>query len=196
MPAAFHAVCLLYVATAVAGLVRETSASDSNQCWRTRERQAVNCLYMFLRCHDVGIDYEALRTSVEKKANGMHLADLKVVAEDCGFPVQVRQCKPDELGDQPLPLLVLMEHGNDPCDYAVLISQTTDGCTLITGHGTYQELTADRFRRYWTGYAIVPCSKRPIQIALVCLVVFVTYGWLRFRPRVRKTSLHNTAQSV
>jgi hypothetical protein len=178
---------LMFYCISVPGISAEKTEKahqpDPGADWRTSDQVAVNCLYMFLRSRDVAIDYAALQAAMPRSAHGTAFVELRNASAHYGVGGHIRKCMPDDLTQKLLPLIVFMDRSKNDGDYALLIWKTQQAAALITGYGTYKELSIDDFRRAWSGYVLLPNSPGFSGVGLASLTGLVAYACLRMLPQ-------------
>lgn len=149
--------------------------------WQRPEVCGLNCLFVFLRLHDVAVDHgELLRLPMEP--GGVTLADLCEISDRYNFATQVVFATPRELERLTLPAIAQVgsKHGDD--HFVVLISLTRGTVRLLDGSsGTIQVMPLRDFELKWSGYLLVPGSSGWTSIHYVRLLLFTLLVFLSLR---------------
>lgn len=132
--------------------------------WRRPERDGVNCLYLQLRLLGYTGTYEAIIAAVPGSTEQGSMARLAEAARRLGFDLVPAKLTVSDLSKLRTPPMVLFEEagaGSGRFDLLLGFSEgeahLIDG-RFITRHG---RMPIDRFRRAWTGFALVPGPVSP-----------------------------------
>lgn len=169
--------------------------------WRRPERDGVNCLYLELRLLGYTGTYEALIGAVPGRPEQASMAGLAEAARRLGFGLVSAKLTVSDLSKLRTPPVVLFEEagaGSGRFDLLLGFSEgeahLIDG-RFITRHG---RMPIDRFRRGWTGFALVPGSVSPwprrwLGVAIGS-VIGATTVWLAGRV-ARRTHRRTTSSA-
>jgi hypothetical protein len=173
----------LFVVGPAAGRAGELQGDQAP--WRCPERDGVNCLYLQLRLLGYAGTYEAVGTAVPGGAERANLSGLAQAARRLGFALVPAKLSVAELACLASPTVILFEEtelGQGRFHLLVEVSPTqvslVDGGIVTRG----ERMSIDRFRRSWTGFALVsqaasPWPGRVLGLAAGAVTVAVA-GWL------------------
>jgi hypothetical protein len=178
----FAQAILAVVAIAPVGGVAGEVQQDSVR-WRCPQRDGVNCLYLQLRMMGYNGNYEQLVTAMPGGVEQANLHELAQAAQRLGFPLVPVKASAAELAKAPLPVLVLCEGlGRDSGRFHLLLGFSPSKVHLVDGAfiTRYELISIDRFRREWTGFALIPQPRsrwpgRYLGAALGSVVALVLY---------------------
>jgi hypothetical protein len=176
----------------VAVVADETAANFVS--WRCGQRDGVNCLYLQLRLLGYTGRYEDVVNAVPGDLAQPTLASLAQAARRLRYHLVPVKMTAAEVFDLRFPTIILFEEkGIGNGRFHLLLGCTATLVHLVGGEfiTRYQlHMSKDRFRRGWTGYALVPSSPshwpgRILGIAGGALMVMGIH-WL-IVSRARKT---------
>jgi hypothetical protein len=161
---------------------------DDGYAWRRPGRDGVNCLYLHLRLLGYKGTYEQVLAAVPGGAERKSLADLAKAANRLGFNLVPAKLTVADLSKLRVPPVIIFEEaGAGSGRFDLLLSFFEDQAHLIDGRfmTCHETIPIDRFRRGWTGLALVPGSAPPwtgrcLGIALGGVVAGTTL-WLAGR---------------
>jgi predicted double-glycine peptidase len=130
--------------------------------YRTPENDAVNCLYVQLRLLGYAETYQAFCERLSVETQPFSLASLASQSRALGFPLVPVKMTISELAQVRAPAIVHFEEiGVSKGNFHLFLGAAEDGTSCLLIHGTHvtrEWMPRDRFRRGWTGYALVPRS--------------------------------------
>jgi hypothetical protein len=162
--------------------------------WRCRQRDGVNCLYLQLRLLGYTGSYEDVVNAVPGDLAQPTLASLAQAARRLGYCLVPVKMTAAEVFDLRFPTIIHFEEkGIDNGRFHLLLGSTATMVHLVGGEFITRyrlRMSKDRFRRGWTGYALVPGSPshwpgRILGIASGALMIMGIH-WL-IASRARKT---------
>ena len=133
--------------------------------WRCPERDGVNCLYLQLCLLGYKGTYEAVVAAVPGGSEQASLGGLAQTARRLGFALVPAKLTVAELDNLRLPTVILFEEtefGRGRFHLLVELSPSEAG--LVDGAFitlSFKRMPIDRFRRGWTGFALVPQLASP-----------------------------------
>lgn len=144
--------------------------------WRCPEYDGVNCLYLQLRLLGYTGTWEEVIAAVPGGAERASLSGLAKAARRLGFPLLPAKLNMAELSTLSSPTVILFEEkevGRGRFHLLVKLfpsqAHLVDGGFITRG----ELMPIDRFRRGWTGFALVPRSASPVAGTLARLVLGV-----------------------
>jgi ABC-type bacteriocin/lantibiotic exporter with double-glycine peptidase domain len=138
----------------------QASAPEQTPYCRTPQNDALNCLYLQLRLLGYRETYEAFREKVAAEPGSLTLHSLATIGRQLGFRLAPVRINVTELANAGAPVIVHLEEGRLGSGRFALVlgmdkEQTSVG--LVDGSRvTREEIPLVQFRRYWTGYALLP----------------------------------------
>lgn len=130
--------------------------------WRCRQRDGVNCLYLQLRLLGYTGSYEDVVNAVPGDLAQPTLASLVQAAGRVGYHLVPVKMTAAEVFDLRFPAIIHFEEkGVDNGRFHLLLGSTATMVHLVNGEFITRyrlRMSKDRFRRGWTGYALVPAS--------------------------------------
>jgi ABC-type bacteriocin/lantibiotic exporter with double-glycine peptidase domain len=184
----------LFAIAQASGQINDTGGGFSSI--RLPERDGINCLYLQLRLLEYSGTYETLLAAVPSRPERTSMAELGEAARHLGFNLVPARLTMGELSKMGAPTLVFMEEagiGSGRFDLLLGFSEgeahMIDG-TFMTCHGT---MPIDRFRRGWTGFALVrelssPWRRRWLGVAFGA-VLGAAATWLANRVTRQATNV-------
>jgi hypothetical protein len=152
------------------------SCETCQSAWRAPSKDAVHSLFLMLRAYGKHVTLSeveaALGSSAHEAANTLTLIEA---AQRLDFPLQARAMTPSDLAKTQLPIIVHLERGKETGRFALLLKRY-NGMNLVceSGYVTLEPLPEDVFRRYWSGYALVPGLKAANDTWFIWMVLLGT----------------------
>jgi ABC-type bacteriocin/lantibiotic exporter with double-glycine peptidase domain len=182
------AASLFAVFTLGGSVLAESPSESSDQSvgehmiWRIPTHDAINCIYVFLRIHDVPVNYLDLMRRLPPDRGGATILAIRDICRDYGLPTVVAKLTPANLTADSLPAIVqFSERLDDGGAYAIVVANGGSDCYLITGDtATIKHISLDIFRRNWSGYAMTLETGQGslVNILLVICAAFGLAYWL------------------
>jgi hypothetical protein len=156
--------------------------------WRCLGRDGVNCLYLQLRLLGYAGTYEEVVAAVPGGPEQANLGGLAEAASRLGFALVPAKLTVAELASLGSPTVILFEETDlGRGRFHLLVGLSSSQAYLVDGgfirHG--EQMPIDRFRRGWTGFALVPRSASPWPGRVLGMaagaVLAGTAGWLARR---------------
>lgn len=124
---------------------------------RRPEYDAVNCLYLQLRLLGYTESYEAFRDRVTGDPRHMSLKSLADLGRRLGFLLIPVTMTFSELAKTKSPVILHLEdNGIGSGRFILFLGMDETRIDVIDGsYITFEQMLNDRFRRKWTGYALV-----------------------------------------
>lgn len=149
---------------------------------RSPERDGVNCLYIQLRLLGYSGTYENVIAAMPGGVDQASLAELAEAARRLGFHlVPVKQTVVELSSDRRSPMVILFEEaspGEGRFHVLLAFSQKMEKVLLIHGEFiTRIEMPIDRFRRGWTGFALMPQSVSPWPKRVLGMIAGAVLAW-------------------
>lgn len=126
--------------------------------WRCPERDGVNCLYLQLRLLGWTGPYEEVVAAVPGGPEKASLAGLATAARQLGFTLVPTKLTVAEVARLPSPTLILWEDAQiGRGRFHLLLGLSASKAYVVEGEfiNRPEEMPIDRFRRGWTGFALV-----------------------------------------
>lgn len=181
--------------------------TPNNAFWRVPRNDGINCLYLQLRLLNRTISYEKLVSMAGKLPQRNTLSQLADIAAEFDVTMMPQRLTFEQLRTSNVPLIAAMEpdgvgSGTFALPYAASSSQVdyVEGSTVRV-----LQVSADEFRRSWTGYALVPQHSVSLQenfirylavpLTTYVVVIFGTYIHRRFKNR-RVVNSHGRDQTI
>jgi hypothetical protein len=178
---------LMGVVAGCAGLCRAGSEADSapSPIWRQPRQNGANALYLFLRLHHRPVSYAAVEKALPAADHGHSLLQLRDASRQLGLPAGVYKCRPDDLARGPLPVVALLDNPSGTGGtFVVLLNQNGGSWFFLNAvTATVEEMSADEFRRRWSGSVLVRRAAWPPWVVSLggSLVVLAAYGLFVWR---------------
>lgn len=150
-----------------------SAPGDDFACWRCPERDGVNCLYLQLRLLGYTGTYEEVVAAVPGGAEQASLSGLAQAARRLGFVLVPAKLTVAELDNLRLPTVILFEETEfGRGRFHLLVELLPSEAGLVDGAFitlSIERMSIDRFRRGWTGFALVPqlTSQWPRRVFLM-----------------------------
>jgi hypothetical protein len=159
-------------------------SANGNIIWRTPSHDAINCLYIFLRFHNIDVDYLDLLNRLPPTDQGTTIVDLCNLSHHYGFPAAIAKWTPDRLEKGSLPVITHMTNRLDEGGtYVILLARKQNTCFVITGDSAAIEtISMDMFRRHWSGYVLTldnGCSRVTTIVGVCATIVLALYTCMR-----------------
>jgi hypothetical protein len=132
--------------------------------WRCPERDGVNCLYLQLRLLGYTGSYEEVAAAIPGNGEQASLGGLAKAARRLGFPLVPAKLTVAELSNLRSTAVILFEDAGLGCGrFHLFLGFSPSGVHLVDGGLITRSgrMPLDRFRRGWTGFALVPQSPSP-----------------------------------
>jgi hypothetical protein len=130
--------------------------------WRRPDYDAINCLFLQLRCLGYTATYQDYLAAVNKNIvqRRPSLASLTLEADRLGYKLLPVQLTMSELESLQTPALVHLESTDEASGhFACVVRCSAKDVILIDGaKATRETLSRDSFRRQWTGYVLAPAE--------------------------------------
>lgn len=127
--------------------------------WRIPERDAVNALYILMRCLNRGCNLHDVREALGAEDRRRNLLQLRDSAHILGVAASVYRCSPATLASLEVPVIAHLEGvGADPGGFCVVLpTRDRSGLTVIDAD-TAQifSVKEDDFLHAWDGTVLVP----------------------------------------
>ena len=144
--------------------------------WRTPDRDAVNCLYILLKCAGDHSSYQGMLETFGGDRR-RSLLEIRNVANTLGLDASVYRCTPDSLRCLNSPAIVHMEAaGAKGGSFAVVLpTHNESAVNYIDGYTTVMDTAAmDEFQRHWDGFILIleheGVAARWVWAMCLCLV--------------------------
>ncbi len=130
---------------------------DRAAFYRTPENDAVNCLYLQLRLLGYTESYEAFREQLPDEPRFLSLESLADLGRKLGFRLVPVKMTVSELVKAKLPVIVHFEEsGIGSGRFLLFLGMDETRVDVIDGsYVTFEQMSCSRFRRNWSGYALV-----------------------------------------
>jgi ABC-type bacteriocin/lantibiotic exporter with double-glycine peptidase domain len=171
-------------ATPVAASEPSAGARDGPGEWRTAANDAVNCLYLQLAILGHPVDYARVREAVFAKGGAVSMVTLREAAGRCGLPMKLVRCGPDELKRMPKPAIVYVHDTRSGGGFALLYSLNDERCGLVSGVAYILQEEVDKFRRDWSGFALVPEPPGDGWLSAIAASLVLIAGYSGWRLRL------------
>jgi hypothetical protein len=146
--------------TAVVGSEPTLGARDGLREWRTMANDAVNCLYLELALLGHPVEYVRVKEAVFAKGGEVSIVELREAAHRCGLSMKIVRCGPNELRRMPMPVIVYMHGSRAGGGFSLVCSLDDKRCCFIPGAtACIRDAEIDKFRRDWSGFALVRVPK-------------------------------------
>lgn len=168
------------------------ASQNGDGCYRTPEYDGMNCLYLQLRLLGYSLDYETYRKTLPTLPITVSLDSLANDADRFGVSLVPVKLTYIELTQSKQPIIIYFEEealGNGRFMLFLSASPDQQHVELIESATiVHRRMTVDQFRRYWTGYALVPqhANKWNVWIRRVAALLVAGSVAAVLIPRSRK----------
>jgi hypothetical protein len=148
--------------------------------WRSAENDGKNCLYVQLRTLGYKKTYEEYITSIEANNGDIRtFAGLTRIAELQGYHLSTVATSVEEISRARVPAIVQLEERERGGTYFGLYINSDDSNVYLLDGPMVRlaKMTQDRFRRSWSGYAIVPTADSLRYLIAGRLLLVALVGW-------------------
>jgi hypothetical protein len=154
--------CVVLAVGQASSQARESGTDPSR--WRRPERDGVNCLFLQLRLLGYDGTYEQVVAAVPGGAERASLGALARAARRLGLELAPTKLTFAELSALRSPVVILFEESEvGRGGFHLLVELTPSQAHLVEGSliARGEWMPIDRFRRGWTGFALVPVPRSP-----------------------------------
>lgn len=171
-------------------------SANGNIIWRTPSHDAINCLYVFLRFHNIDVDYLDLLNRLPPTDQGTTIVDMCNLCRHYGLLAAIAKWTPDRLEKGSLPVITHVTNRLDEGGaYVILLARKKNTCFVITGDSAAIEtISMDTFRRHWSGYVLTldnGWSRVAIIVGVCATILLALYTCIRL-PLGRRASVRST----
>ena len=141
----------------------------SGQTWRSAENGGVNVLYCYLRINGVTCEYAELLEELSRSGTGNYSAlTLAKAATRNAFPMRTAALTMDDLRSCALPIIVHMDGETPDVGTFLLLTGITENVVYYVNGpcASIRVMYLHDFRRIWSGFALVPTTRRNVNAIL------------------------------
>lgn len=182
MPPAISGSLLVFTLLPAAHAGNDPSGLGSDEYWRMSTSDSINCIDLYAKSTSHFMERHRIKSELGEKSEKSSLLDLKRASRALGLTLRIIKPTPSDLAATPLPAIVhMVDEGGEHGGYFLLINPKkskfeTINCTSLT----IESMSAEEFRRRWSGYALVAEDKQVswLRGALLGLGTFGVGSWM------------------
>jgi ABC-type bacteriocin/lantibiotic exporter with double-glycine peptidase domain len=162
MTSAISGSLLMLIPLPMARADESAGKTGEDGTWRMSTNDSLNCIDVYFAVMSHPVPRDRIKAELGDSREQSSLLDLRRASRALGFPLRIVRPSPSDLAALPLPAIVhMVDEGGQHGGYFLLINPKknkfeTINCSSIT----IESMTAEEFRRRWSGFALVAEEKR------------------------------------